>query len=95
MGYYVDLKNISLDEYKAILKSADLIPSRVVLKENIDDIFDAINAQKIENVAELRTALKNKKKLIKYDGETQQTKFSFHTPQFSLTHFNRDFITLP
>jgi hypothetical protein len=63
MGYYIDLKNISLDEYKEILKSADLLPSRMVLKENIDDIFDAINTQKIENVDELQTALKNKNKL--------------------------------
>jgi len=63
MGYYIDLKNISLDAYKEILKSADLLPSRMVLKENIDAIFDAINTQKIENVDELRTALKNKNKL--------------------------------
>ena len=63
MGYYIDLKNISLGEYKEILKSADLIPSRMVLKENIDDIFDAINTQKIENVDELQKALKNKNKL--------------------------------
>jgi hypothetical protein len=49
MGYYIDLKNISLDAYKEILKSADLLPSRMVLKENIDAIFDAIHTQKIEN----------------------------------------------
>ncbi len=71
MGYYIDLRNISLDEYKEILKSADLIPSRMVLKENIDDIFDAINAQKIENVAELRTALKNKKKLQDFSKQSE------------------------
>ncbi len=63
MSYYIDLQSISLDEYKEILKSADLIPSRMVLKENIDAIFDAINTQKIENVEELRAALKTKNRL--------------------------------
>ena len=42
MGYYIDLKKIGIDEYKEILRTADLLPSRTVLKENIDDIFDAI-----------------------------------------------------
>ena len=63
MGYYVELNNISIDKYKEILKSADLLPSRMVLKENIDAIFDAIKRRKIENVDELQKALKNKNKL--------------------------------
>ena len=63
MGYYIDLKNISLDDYKEILKSADLLPRRMVLKENIDEIFDLIKKQKIETVDELQKALKNKNKL--------------------------------
>lgn len=63
MGYYIDLQSISLDEYKEILRSADLLPSRMVLKENIDAIFDIINTQKIETVDELQKALKTKNKL--------------------------------
>ena len=63
MGYYIDLKNISIDKYKEILKSADLLPSRMILKNNIDDIFNIIKKQKIENVDELQRALKNKNKL--------------------------------
>jgi len=42
MGYFVDLKNIIIGNYKKILKSADLLPSRMILKENIDDIFNII-----------------------------------------------------
>jgi len=63
MGYYIDLQNIGIDVYKEILKSADLLPSRMVLKENIDEIFNLIKKQKIENVDELQKALRNKKKL--------------------------------
>jgi len=63
MGYYIDLKNISIDKYKEILKSADLLPSRMILKYNIDDIFNIIKKQKIENVDELQRAFNNKTKL--------------------------------
>ena len=63
MGYYIDLKNISLDEYKEILKSADLLPSRMILKTNIDEIFSIIQTQEIENGDELQKVLRNKIKL--------------------------------
>jgi len=63
VGYYIDLRGISIDEYKGILKSADLLPSRMILKNNIDDIFNVIKRQGIENVDELRRALKNRAKL--------------------------------
>ncbi|MCK4559399.1 MAG: hypothetical protein KAV45_06410 [Calditrichia bacterium] len=54
------MKNISIDKYRDILKSADLLPSRMILKDNIDDIFNIIKKQKIENVDGLQRALKNK-----------------------------------
>jgi len=63
MGYFIDLKNITIDNYKNILESADLLPSRMILKKNIDDIFNIIKIQKIANVDELRRVLKNKNKL--------------------------------
>lgn len=63
MGYYIDLKSISIDQYRGILKTADLLPSRMALKENIDSNFNTIKNQKITNVGELQQALKNKKKL--------------------------------
>lgn len=66
MGFYIDLKNISIDKYKKILKSADLLPSRKILKANIDDIFDTIKKQEIENVDELRRGLRNKNKLQEF-----------------------------
>lgn len=42
MRYYIDLERISIDQYKEILKSADLIPSWMILKENIDKNLDII-----------------------------------------------------
>ena len=63
MGYYINLRNISISKYKDILKSADLLPSRIILKNDIDDIFNIIKKQQIENVDELQKALKNKDKV--------------------------------
>ena len=42
MGYYIDLTRISIDEFKDILRSIELIPSWKILVENIDDNFDLI-----------------------------------------------------
>lgn len=63
MGYYVDLKSISIDEYKNILKSTELIPSWKILEKNIDGKLDAIKSQNIKNLDELLTALKSKDKI--------------------------------
>ena len=63
MGYYIDLKKISIDEFKEILRTADLLPSHMILKTNIEEMFTLIKNQKIENVEELRTALRSKNKL--------------------------------
>lgn len=60
MGYYINLRNVSISKYKNILKSADLLPSRIILKNDIDNIFNVIKKQQIENVDELHKALINK-----------------------------------
>lgn len=63
MGYYIDLKSISINKYKEILKAADLIPSRMILKENINKNLDSIKTHHILNIDELQKALKDKSKL--------------------------------
>lgn len=63
MGFYIDLENISIDEYRVILKKADLLPSRMILKDEIDDKFDRLKRHQIKNVEELRLFLSNKKRL--------------------------------
>lgn len=60
MGFYIDLSRISLDEYKEKLKASDLLPSRMVLKDVIDDNFHLIQDQHIQNVEELLNRLKTK-----------------------------------
>jgi len=66
MGYYINLKNISIDDYKRILNSADLIPSWMVLKENIDENFDIIKELEIQDLDALQETLKTKKRLHEF-----------------------------
>ena len=70
MGYYIDLKNISIDKYKDILTSAELIPSWKVLGENIDRNLNIIKEQHIENLDELLSVLKNKDKTLEFSKQS-------------------------
>ena len=63
MGYYIDLKSISLDNYKNTLKTSYLLPSRKMLQKNIDQNFELIKNQQIVNIENLFNVLKTKKKL--------------------------------
>ena len=70
MGYYINLKNITLDKYKEILKAADLIPSWKILEKDIDINLDIIKKYNIENLDELLIALKDKDKIQKFSKES-------------------------
>ena len=65
MGYSLDLKKISLEAYKENLKTADLLPSHTILKNGIEEQVNRIKKQKIENVEELRIALRSRPKRIR------------------------------
>ena len=71
MGYYIDLEKISIDKYKEILKSADLLPSRMILKENINNNFDILKKQAVNNLDELLRILKNKQKLQDFSKKSE------------------------
>ncbi len=60
MAYYIDLKEISIEQYKKKLKSTNFLPSWKILAENIDENMDTIKKLKIKNVEELKHALKTK-----------------------------------
>ena len=63
MGYYIDLKSISIDTYKDILKATDLLPSWKILEQDIDQSFEAIKKYNVENLDELLATLKDKKRI--------------------------------
>ena len=70
MGYYIDLKSMSIDKYKEVLKTTELIPSWKVLGENIDKNLDIIKNQHIENLDELLSALKDKDKIQEFSKQS-------------------------
>ena len=63
MGYYIDLETISIEKYKTKLESAYLPPSRMILKENLDERFNYFKSIGINNVKELLQILKKNDKL--------------------------------
>ncbi|MBI9014357.1 MAG: DUF4332 domain-containing protein [Clostridiales bacterium] len=63
MSYYRDLKQISIEDFKEILIDMDMIPSWMILKENINEQMDAIIDQGVSNLDELIISLKTKKKV--------------------------------
>lgn len=63
MGYYIDLEKISIDDYREKLKSAYLPPSRLMLKDKLDERFGYFKGIGIKNIKELIQLLKKKDKL--------------------------------
>jgi len=63
MGYYTDLASISIDHYQAKLESDDLLPSRMLLKERLEERFGYFKSIGVRNVLELQKLLKKKEKL--------------------------------
>jgi len=62
MGYSIEIEKITIDEYTSKLKSSYLPPSRLILKENIDERFGYFKSIGIKNLKELIQLLKNTKK---------------------------------
>ena len=70
MGYYIDLLSISIDQYKEVLKTTELIPSWKVLGEDIDKNWDIIKKHNINNLDELLKAFKDKSKIQEFSKQS-------------------------
>ena len=70
MGYYIDLKSISIDAYKEILKAKTLIPSWKVLENDIDGNLSILKTHNINNLDELLITLKDKTKIQKFSRQS-------------------------
>jgi hypothetical protein len=62
MAYYIDLEKISIDDYLIKLESAYLPPSRMMLKDRLDERFGYFKDIGIENVKGLIQLLKKEDK---------------------------------
>lgn len=61
--YNIDLEKYSLQRFQASLRKRDLIPSRVILKEGIEEKFEILSDNGIENLKSLIGELKTKQKI--------------------------------
>ncbi len=69
MGYYLNIENLSLEQYKQKIATSYLPPSRKILKENLDERFKSLLNAGFKNVSELRNALNNKKRLLELQND--------------------------
>ena len=68
--YFIDLRKYSLDKFKMSLQNRELIPSRVMLKEGIEDKFGLLKKQGIRSLYDLTDVLKTKPKLVQFSRST-------------------------
>ena len=60
--YHIDLEKFSLDEFKNKISESELIPSRKMLKDDIDARFKVLKDNNIHNLQDLTNILKTPKK---------------------------------
>jgi hypothetical protein len=71
--YHIDLEGYSLNKFKRNLRSRDMIPSRVILKDELDKSFKILELHGITNLKALIDVLKTKQKIELFAKETSLT----------------------
>ena len=61
MGYDINLSKIGIQRFKEILRAEDLIPSWQILLDELNEKMRKIQQLEIENLQDLRAAIKDKK----------------------------------
>lgn len=63
MSYYIDEEKVSLDNLQKRIEETDLVPSRILLLEKIDERFVKLKEHGFYTLEDLRKGLKNKKNI--------------------------------
>jgi transcriptional regulator with XRE-family HTH domain len=61
--YYMNIKNFSLDKFKQILKTEEMLPARQILKDDIEERFEVLFSMGVHNLGDLIDALKTRQKV--------------------------------
>ena len=61
--YYINFQTFRLERLKNTLKTGDVLPGRLILKEDLDTRFDVLSSMGMDNLADLIEALSTKKKV--------------------------------
>lgn len=70
-NYSIDTTRFSIDKFRNILKTKDILPGRIVLKDNIDTRFDILKSNGINSLNDLLETLKTKPKVERFAKETE------------------------
>ncbi|NQT60888.1 MAG: DUF4332 domain-containing protein [Bacteroidetes bacterium] len=68
--YYIDAGNFGLEKFRLSLESRVLIPSRMLLKEDLKARFHILESEGLHNLEDLLTALKSKSKVVDFSERT-------------------------
>ena len=68
--YHIDLEKFSLGRFKDELKDSELIPSRRVLKDDIEKRFQVLENNNVHNLKDLADVLKTPKKAREFSSES-------------------------
>lgn len=68
--YSIDLEQFSLERFRHNLEAGDVLPGRVILKEDIPGRFAILESMGIRNLKDLNTALKTQKHVVKFAQES-------------------------
>lgn len=69
-SYYIDTSKFSLEKFREILKSKDILPGRLILKDQIDERFDYIKSKGLSSLADLLDILKTKPRIEQFSKES-------------------------
>ena len=64
--YYMNLEEFSLDKFKQILRTEEMLPARQILKEDIEERFEVLSSMGVLHLKDLIDALKTKQKIEEF-----------------------------
>lgn len=72
-NYFIDTDKFSIDKFRKILLTKEILPGRIILKEDLDERFDILKTKKIKTLSDLLETLKTKQKIDRFSKETGLT----------------------
>lgn len=69
-NYFIDTDKFSIEKFRNILKTKDILPGRIVLKDKIDERFDILISKGINSLTDLLDTLMTKQRIEKFSKET-------------------------
>ncbi len=65
-NYHINLENFSIEKYQKVLEQSEMIPSRMILKEQIGERIKCLKKQGIKNLQDIVNVLKTPKNVKEF-----------------------------